>query len=99
MASLAGTTRVQRLAVSGMSEKRVDTVVPGAVLLLEVARLLGVTRLEVAQTGLREGLLCEAADALAAGCDLATWRAADGLDGAACDGHLPLLPLAMTPPE
>jgi exopolyphosphatase/pppGpp-phosphohydrolase len=77
----------------GMREKRVDTIVPGAVLLLEIAKLFSIERLEVAQTGLREGLLSGAAAALAAGRDLAEWRQEE-LDSTACDGHLPSLPLS-----
>jgi exopolyphosphatase/pppGpp-phosphohydrolase len=93
LSRMEGSTRDERLALPGMRPKRVDTIVPGAVLLLEIMRLFGIERLEVSQTGLREGLFSEAAAAYAAGRDLCEWRSAM-LDSAACDGHLPLLPLS-----
>lgn len=60
-----------RLAMPGVSPDRADHVHVAAFVLARVARRLGLERLVVGLTGIREGLLLEAADGLAAGIDTA----------------------------
>ena len=55
--SLEGTTREQRASLPQMKRKRVDAVVPGAILLLEVMNLLEVDDIAASVTGLREGIV------------------------------------------
>lgn len=55
--SLEGTTRAERMRLGAMKKKRVDAVVPGAILLLEMMNLLGIDDMAASITGLREGVV------------------------------------------
>jgi exopolyphosphatase/pppGpp-phosphohydrolase len=55
--SLEGSTREERIQLGLMKRKRVDAVVPGAILLLEMMNLLGVDDMAASVTGLREGIV------------------------------------------
>jgi exopolyphosphatase/guanosine-5'-triphosphate,3'-diphosphate pyrophosphatase len=57
---LAGLTSRQRLALPGISARRVDLLPTGAVIVATLARRLGVERLSVCDWGLREGVILEA---------------------------------------
>jgi exopolyphosphatase/pppGpp-phosphohydrolase len=55
--ALEGSTRDERKRMPGMKKQRVDGVVPGAVLLLELMRFFGVEHMAASNTGLREGIV------------------------------------------
>lgn len=55
--SLEGSTREARVALPHMKRKRVDAIVPGSILLLEVMNLLEVDDIAASVTGLREGIV------------------------------------------
>jgi exopolyphosphatase/guanosine-5'-triphosphate,3'-diphosphate pyrophosphatase len=52
-------TPQERLAIEGLEERRADIIVGGALLLSEAFRLLGISRMEVSDYALREGVLFE----------------------------------------
>ena len=54
---LQGSTREQRRDMPGMKGKKVDAIVPGTIMLLELMRFLGVEHIAACKTGLREGLV------------------------------------------
>jgi exopolyphosphatase/pppGpp-phosphohydrolase len=55
--ALEGSTRKQRLDLALMKRKRVDLIIPGAILLLEFMNLFQVELMCASETGLREGLV------------------------------------------
>ena len=76
--AMEGSTREGRLQLKLMKKKRVDLVIPGAILLLEVMTLLGIEHMAASETGLREGIA-------------AAYLAPVAMPGAqAQDGHVPL---------
>lgn len=63
LASLARSTRVQRLAMPGLPSPRVDTIVSGAAIVRAVCDVLDVDELHVSTYGLRHGLAISCASA------------------------------------
>lgn len=61
--AMEGSSRQDRLELNLMKTKRVDLVIPGAILLLEVMSLLGVEHMAASETGLREGIVDALLDA------------------------------------
>jgi len=56
---LAGMSYQERLEVSGVSEKRAEIIVPGAIILLEVMTMLKLDSIVVCQQALREGMIVD----------------------------------------
>jgi exopolyphosphatase/guanosine-5'-triphosphate,3'-diphosphate pyrophosphatase len=56
---LVGTTQADRQKFGGMDAKRVDIIVGGAVLLIEIFESLGLTAMTVSEFALREGVLLD----------------------------------------
>jgi exopolyphosphatase / guanosine-5'-triphosphate,3'-diphosphate pyrophosphatase len=56
---LAAMSYQQRLEVSGISEKRAEIIVPGAIILLEVMTMLKLDSIVVCQQALREGIIVD----------------------------------------
>lgn len=54
---LQGTSREDRLALPGIKRKRVDAIVPGAILLYELMNYFSIDELAASVTGLREGIV------------------------------------------
>jgi exopolyphosphatase/pppGpp-phosphohydrolase len=52
--------RVRLLHLPGMDDKRVDLILPGALILDEVCQALGVQKVRSTEATLRDGLLAEA---------------------------------------
>ena len=56
---LAGMTCKERLEVSGISDKRAEIIVPGAIILLEVMTMLNLDSLTICEQALREGIIVD----------------------------------------
>lgn len=56
---LAGMTYKERLAVSGIADKRAEIIVPGAIILLEVMTMLKLDSITICERALREGIIVD----------------------------------------
>mmetsp|Transcript_6429 Transcript_6429/g.17981 ORF Transcript_6429/g.17981 Transcript_6429/m.17981 type:complete len:658 (-) Transcript_6429:58-2031(-) len=61
---LSARTKEERLKLPGMTEKRESTIVPGALLLLELFKALSIRVMKVSPTALREGAVVDAVSSL-----------------------------------
>lgn len=56
---LAGMTYEERFAIPGISDKRAEIIVPGAIILLEVMTMLNLNSITVSERSLREGMIVD----------------------------------------
>lgn len=56
---LASMTAIERVAIPGLSERRAEIIVSGAIVLLEAMTLLGIESLMVGERALREGVIVD----------------------------------------
>jgi len=59
VSDLAGMTRAQRLSVPGLDSRRVDVILPAAMLLLSVMRAFDVDQVQHCDSALREGIIID----------------------------------------
>jgi exopolyphosphatase/guanosine-5'-triphosphate,3'-diphosphate pyrophosphatase len=70
--NLSALTYRQRIDKLGLKEDRADVILPGAIVYLRIAELMGMDEIIVPGVGIKEGVLLDLADELSAGTDHST---------------------------